>query len=70
MRIEDDFLLIPTENGWEYDIPMRDMNTPDGLQKWVCHMVEKRWFTDDMARQLIQLCEDHFGYQYSGKMKY
>lgn len=69
MKIEGNYLLINT-NGWDYEIPTKELETVDGLEKWLFHITEKSWFKESMARYMISLCEHKFGYKFNGKVYY
>lgn len=34
----------------------------DGLTKWLDHMREKSWFTDELSRAFTDMCIDHFNW--------
>lgn len=72
MKIEGKYLTVFSPAIWSagYDIPVSELKTESGLERWVCHMTEKNWFSVSMARELVRLCEEKFGYSYGGKLKY
>lgn len=69
MKVEGDFLVFNREV-WDYDIPLRELSTADGLEKWCCHMTEKNWFSLADAMRMIKFCENRFGYEFSGRIHY
>ena len=34
----------------------------DGFRHWHDHLIEKRWFSDEMSREFTDLCIDHFNW--------
>lgn len=69
MRVSGDYLVFDAGN-WEYDIPLRDLSDTDGLEIWVCHMTEKKWFSIADGQAMVRLCERRFGYEYTGRLTY
>jgi hypothetical protein len=69
MKIDGKYLVMQT-NGWDYDIPLKDLATVEGLEKWLMHMTEKTWFDNYMATQMIAICERQFNYKFNGKTEY
>jgi hypothetical protein len=69
MRIDGKYLILRSGN-WDYEIPLADLKTPEGLEKWVCHMTEKTWFSLRDAQRMIGMCQERFGYEYTGRLTY
>jgi hypothetical protein len=69
MHIDGKYLVLRSGN-WDYEIPLADLKTEGGLEKWVCHMTEKRWFSLRDAQRMIAMCEGRFGYEYGGRLTY
>ena len=63
IKIERDYLVIDN-NEWEYNIKLKQLETIDGLNKWIYHMEEKSWWNKSMTKEMISLCENKFGYNY------
>lgn len=70
MKIDKTHLIIKTDNGQDYEINLKQINTVAGLESWLCHMTEKNWFTMLMAKEMVRICENHFKYKFNGKYSY
>ena len=59
VRIEGAFVVLNDGQMWDYDIPLRDLMTPDGLQRWVDHLSEKNWVTKPMLDEVRRIATGH-----------
>jgi hypothetical protein len=69
MHVDGEYLIFVI-NGWDYDIPMRDLETEKGLEGWLKHMNEKVWFKEKHQNNMIKICEEKFNYKFTGKTHY
>lgn len=63
IRIDNGYLLFDV-NGWDYEVPLRDLKTVEGLSQWLNHLNEKNLFNKQLERKIILICQDTFGYVY------
>lgn len=59
MRIEGGSIKVFVNRLYEYDIPLRECETIHGVLRWIEHMREKSWMTDEMLSRLIALMDEH-----------
>lgn len=52
------YIILVTENGWEYEIPERDMFYPELMAEWFSHMAIKKWVTKDHIRCMGSLAQE------------
>jgi hypothetical protein len=70
MHIDGNHLIIENDLGDDYEILLKLLETPSGLESWLCHMTEKSWFSMEMAKEMKRICENHFGYEFNGRYSY
>lgn len=51
-----------------YYIPADELTTPENVLKWIAHMEEKIWVTNDVLGELVRHMLDHIGFSpFTGK---
>lgn len=70
IRIDKDHLVVKNDLDQDYEINLKLLNTPSGLEHWLCHMTEKTWFSMVMAKEMVNVCENRFNYEFNGKYQY
>lgn len=70
VRILGGYIEIKTDRDYWYDITMQSLSSVKGLEDWLCHLNEKKWFNQDRQNALVKLCENKFGYIFNGKYRY
>jgi len=58
--IDGDYLVVNVS--YEYNVPLKDISTPELLLRLVHHLTEKTWMTQTYTRRLIEVAAHHFGY--------
>jgi hypothetical protein len=53
-------------HGDTYEFELRRADTPLKLLEWLHHLSEKCWFDWQVARELIELVGDHYGWPWRG----
>lgn len=59
ITIQGDAIVIAVPGSFTYDIPLHECETIHGVLRWIEHMREKSWMTDEMLSRLIALMDQH-----------
>jgi hypothetical protein len=47
---------------YPYDIELNRIDTPQKVQSWIVHLLEKNWITREILFDMIDVLQNHFGY--------
>jgi len=50
---EGDFIAIRQPNGGSYDVPLRQVNTPEEAISWALHLAGKTWITAETLADFL-----------------
>lgn len=57
VRVEDGYVILNDGQMWDYDIPLRDLQTEHGLRQWLDHLSEKNWVTPSMLDEVRRIAD-------------
>ena len=52
VSIIEDHIVVNIE--YEYNIPIKDCNTPEKILSWARQLAEKTWMTNDAMREFLE----------------
>lgn len=55
---QGDFVVFKTDDGWEYEIPVRDLNNIYFVAEWMAHMAEKTWVTKEHLLEFARIVKE------------
>lgn len=55
VRVEGGYVILNDGRMWDYDIPLRELQTEHGLQQWIDHLSEKNWVTPFMLHEVRRI---------------
>lgn len=58
--VELGYVIFSTGDGWNYEVPLRDLDSPYFFAQWVAHLSQKTWITKCQLHQFSEIAMRHY----------